>query len=427
MSGRWMIVGAVSLLLAACGGGGGGDGGEEVTTGEMTAEEHARMQAGGAQGATDTTGQALRQPVYLTDAQERALGVVYTTVRRETLTKAVRTVGQIMPAESRLADVTTKIEGFVEELFVNTTGAAVRRGQPVLAIYSPALVAAQEEFLTAKRLVARVDSSAPEAWRGAQATLEAARRRLVYWDISAEQIEQLERSGQVTKTLTLASPVNGIVLEKDVTEGQRVMPGERLYRIADLSEVWVEGEVFEQDLRLVREGGQAHIEVAAYPGEHVMGRVTFVYPTVDVESRTNRVRVTVPNRGLRLKPGMFATLYFDAVVGRDVLAVPMEAVVVTGERNLVFVRDSAGMLAPREVVLGLRAGDRVQVLSGLREGETIVGAANFLVDAESRLGSTGAGMPGMQHDAAPVKDSVPRTPVRDSVPGAPAPEHRGHD
>ncbi|HET7038575.1 MAG TPA: efflux RND transporter periplasmic adaptor subunit, partial [Gemmatimonadales bacterium] len=231
MSGRWMIVGAVSLLLAACGGGGDEGGGGEGAAGEMTAEEHARMQAGGGQGATDTSGQVLRQPVHLTEAQERALGVVYTTVRRETLTKEIRTVGQIMPAESRLADVTTKIEGFVEALFVNTTGAAVRRGQPLLAIYSPMLVAAQEEFLTAKRLAARVDSSAPEAWRGAQATLDAARRRLAYWDISAEQIATLEQSGQVTKTLTLASPVRGIVLEKDVIEGQRVMPGEKLYRI----------------------------------------------------------------------------------------------------------------------------------------------------------------------------------------------------
>jgi RND family efflux transporter MFP subunit len=327
-----------------------------------------------------------------------------------------------MPAESRLADVTTKIEGFVEALFVNTTGAAVRHGQPLLAIYSPMLVAAQEEFLTAKRLTARVDSSAPEAWRGAQATLEAARRRLTYWDITAEQIATLERSGEVTKTLTLVSPVHGIVLEKDVLEGQRVMPGERLYRIADLSEVWVEGELFEQDLRLVREGGQAHIEVAAYPGEHVMGRVSFVYPTVDVESRTNRVRVTVPNRGLRLKPGMFATIYFDAVIGRDVLAVPTEAVVVTGERNLVFVRDAEGMLTPRDVVLGSRAGDRVHVLSGLQEGETIVGAANFLVDAESRLGSTGGGMPGMQHGGQGTQ-----VPPRDtSKAPSPPPEHR-HD
>jgi RND family efflux transporter MFP subunit len=199
------------------------------------------------------------------------------------------------------------------------------------------------------------------------------------------------------------------------------MPGEPLYRIADLSEVWVEGEVFEQDLRLVREGGQAHIEVAAYPGEHVMGRVSFVYPTVDVESRTNRVRVTVPNRERRLKPGMFATVYFDAVVGNDLLVVPTEAVVVTGERNVVFVRDAQGMLTPRDVVLGTRAGDRVAVLAGLSEGETIVGAANFLVDAESRLGGTGGGMPGMQHGG-------PTVPApRDTARARPPAEHRDHD
>ncbi len=345
MTARWAMAGIVVALVAACGGEGAQ---EDAAAMGMTAEEHARMQAGGGQGAVDTAGQALRQPVHLTAAQERALGVMYTTVRRATLTKEVRTVGQIMPAESRLADVTTKIEGFVERLFVNTTGESVRRGQPMLAIYSPMLVAAQEEFLTARRLAARVDSTAAEAWRGAQATLEAARRRLAYWDITEDQIATLERTGQVTKTLTLVSPVHGIVLEKAVLEGQRVMPGERLYRIADLSEVWVEGEVFEQDLRLVREGGQAHIEVAAYPGEHVMGRVSFVYPTVDVVSRTNRVRVTVPNRDRRLKPGMFATIYFDAIVGRDLLVVPTEAVVVTGERNVVFVRDAEGMLhAPR--------------------------------------------------------------------------------
>jgi RND family efflux transporter MFP subunit len=406
MTGRRAMAGLTLLVAAGCGGGGPQGSPDSAAAMGMMAGEHARMQAGGGQGGVDSGGREPRRPVHLTEAQERALGVVYTTVRRETLGKEIRTVGQIMPAESRLADVTSKVEGFVEALYVNTTGAAVRRGQPLLAIYSPVLVAAQEEFLTARRLAARVDSSAPDAWRAAQATLEAARRRLAYWDISAEQIRALERSGQVTKTLTLVSPVHGIVLDKRVVEGQRVMPGEQLYRVADLSEVWVEGEVFEQDLRLVRAGGQAHIEVAAYPGEHVMGRVSFVYPTVDVESRTNRVRVTVPNRERRLKPGMFATIYFDAVVGNDLLVVPTEAVVVTGERNVVFVRDAQGMLTPRDVVLGTRAGDRVAVLAGLAEGETIVGAANFLVDAESRLGSTGGGMPGMQHGGQPV----PRPP-----------------
>ncbi|MGA7271900.1 MAG: efflux RND transporter periplasmic adaptor subunit, partial [Acidimicrobiia bacterium] len=249
------------------------------------------------------------------------------------------------------------------------------------------------------RLALSIDTSAGEAWQAAQATLEASRRRLAWWDITPGQISRLEQSGEVTKTLTLVSPVSGIVLEKNLVEGQRVMPGEKLYRIADLHEVWVEGELFEQDLKFVREGMQAHIEVSAYPGEHVMGRVSFVYPTVDVRSRTNRVRVTVANRDLRLKPGMFATIYFESDLGGSFPSVPMAAVIVTGERNLVFIQDSTGMLSPREVVLGARAGDRVQVLDGLKEGEVIVGSANFLVDAESRLATTGSVMPGMQHGA----------------------------
>jgi len=201
----------------------------------------------------------------------------------------------------------------------------------------------------------------------------------------------------VTKTLTLVAPVDGIVLEKDVVEGQRVGPGARLYRLADLSSVWVEGELFEQDLQFVSVGARAHIEVAAYPGVHMMGQVSFVYPTVDERSRTNRVRLRVANPELRLKPGMFATVYFDAEIGSDVISIPIDAVVATGERNLVFHHHEDGSLHPHEVVLGARAGDRVQILAGLDAGEEIVASANFLVDAESRLAGTGGSMPGMHH------------------------------
>lgn len=377
-----------SALLVACGDGDGSRAG-----GAAGAADHSATGAG--EGSSEA--EALeRQAVHLSAEQERALGVVYVTVTRETLTRSIRTVGRIAAAEPNVADVTPKIEGFIEQLFVASTGETVRRGQRLLTLYSPELVAAQEELLTARRLVAGIDSTAREAWRSAGAMLEASRRRLAYWDISPEQIARLESTGEVTKTLTLVAPASGIVLEKDVFEGQRVMPGMRLYRIADLTEVWVEGEVFEQDIRFVEEGAQAHIEVAAYPGEHEMGLVSFVYPTVDVQSRSNRVRVTVPNRDLRLKPGMFATIFFDVQVADEALTVPMEAVVVTGERNLVFSRDADGMLEAREVVLGARAGERIAILSGLSEGERIVGSANFLVDAESRLGGA-EGMPGTQH------------------------------
>ncbi len=386
---------------------------EDTSMPGMTAEEHARMQAGGTQGATDTAGQALRRPVQLTAQNERALGVVYATVHRETLTKNVRTVGEIQSPEQNVTDITPKVDGFVEQLFVSTTGETVRKGDPILALYSPALVAAQEEFLIAKSLVTRVDSSAGEAWRAALATLDAARRRLSYWDIPDAQVAELEATGRVTKTMTLVSPVSGIVLEKSVLEGQRVMPGQRLYRIADLSEVWVEGEVFEQDVPLLRVGVQVHVEVSGRPGEHLMGQVSFVYPTVDIRSRTNRVRLTVANPDGRLKPGMFATIYFEALLGRDVLVVPRDAVVVTGTRNLVFVRDAEGSLHPREVVLGFRSADHIQILDGVREGETVVASANFLVDAESRLGSTEGSMPGMQHQEPGAVTREPPPPEHD--------------
>lgn len=387
------VLGAGVALLAACGGGS-----ENGASLEMTPEEHARMQSG-AQGEVDSTGAALRQPVHLTGSQETALGVVYLTVDSRTLERTVRTVGRVVTAEDRVVEVTLKVEGFVDKLYVGTTGEAVRRGQPLLALYSPELVAAQEELLTAKRLASRVDSTAGEAWRSAQAMLEASRRRLSYWDIGDDQVERLEQTGVVTRTMTLTAPVSGIVLEKAVVDGQRIAPGSLLYRLADLSEVWVEGDVFEQDLQFVELNSQSHMEVAAYPGEHLMGRVSFVYPTVNVASRTNRVRVAVANPDQRLKPGMFATMFFDAQLP-EAVTLPLEAVLITGTRNLVFVRDTAdGMLYPREVVLGAQSGGFVQILSGLQSGETIVGSANFLVDAESRLGSTESDMPGMQHDS----------------------------
>ncbi|MEN8376771.1 MAG: efflux RND transporter periplasmic adaptor subunit [Gemmatimonadota bacterium] len=357
--------------------------GMDTSTGEVDHTQHGA-------GAPGT-----REPVMLTAEQERALGVTYTVVRRMPLERAIRTVGRIEAAESAEATVTPKVDGFVEKLLVGTTGESVRRGQPLLTLYSPALVAAQEQLLTALRLAEQVDTSATEAYRSAQAMLSAARRRLDFWDITTGQIDRLIESREVRRTLTLVSPVNGVVLEKPVVEGQRVEPGTLLYRLADLSVVWVEGDVFEQDLQLIREGTPAHIEVSAYPGEHIMGRVAFVYPTVDVQTRTNRVRVTLANPELRLKPGMFVTVFFDVVIGDDVLAVPLDAVIVTGERNLVFVHEPDGTLRPQQVVLGQAAGGHVQILSGLEEGTEVVGSANFLVDAESRLGGSG-GMPGMQ-------------------------------
>ncbi len=397
MTGNYRTVATALVVLAgvlsAC-----GQQGSDGALPAESAEDHSGHVHGGMSGATDSTGAAVRQPIRLSAAEERALGVTYTEVRREPFQRTIRTVGRIEIPEPNLAEITTRVDGFVERLLVNTTGQTVRRGEPVLELYSPALVAAQEELQTARRLLDRIHPSDGTAREQAEAVLEAARRRLEYWDVAPDQIRAFEDSGAVSRVVTLLSPAAGIVLEKDVVEGQQVRAGQRLFRVADLSEVWVEGDVFEQDLQFVSQGAQAHIEVSAYPGVHLMGRVSFVYPTVDEETRTNRVRVTVPNRDFTLKPGMFATIYFDATLGEQVLAVPLDAVVITGERNIVFVHGDDGSLVPREVVLGARSGDRVEILQGLSEGETVVASANFMVDAESRLGVTGGSMPGMQHE-----------------------------
>jgi RND family efflux transporter MFP subunit len=418
---------AMLLPVTACGP-------EESADAPAPAEmDHSQHQMGMGS-ATDSTGAAAREPVTLTASQERALGVTYTQVSRSALETTVRTVGQIEAPEENLAEVTPKVDGFVERLFVATTGETVRRGQALLTLYSPELVAAQEELLTAMRLRDRLaPGTTGPALQNAERMVDAARRRLAWWDISEAQVERLESSGTITKTLTLASPVSGIVLEKSVVEGQKVRTGEPLYRVADLSEVWVEGDVFEKDIRFVREGSVAHIEVDAYPGRHYMGTVSFVYPVVDRVSRTNRVRVRLANQDLDLKPGMFATIFFDVRIDDDAVVVPMEAVIVTGVRNLVFVREPNGTLRPQEVVLGPSAGGRVEILEGLTPGEEIVASANFLVDAESRLAATGGGMPGKQHGthAMPSSGSYPG-PDSDAVEAAPidsaAPvDHSGHD
>lgn len=337
---------------------------------------------------------AERAPVHLSAEQAHAIGVTFTVVERGPLTRTVRTVGQVVPAEPGLADITAKIDGFVEKLYVDATGVTVRRGQPLLTLYSPMLVAAQEELLAAKGLDSAAHSPDTES------LLDASRRRLSYWDISRAQIEHIESTGEVTKTLTLTAPVNGVVLEKLVVAGQSVTSGMKLFRIADLRTVWIEGAVFEQDLAFIRIGAPVQAELTAYPGQFVNGRVSFVWPTVDEQSRTVRVRVAFANPGGLLKPGMYATLLFEArAPGGDVVQVPAEAVVQTGVRNLVFVVGPDGALTPREIVLGPRAGGRFQVLSGLTGGERIVASANFLVDAESRLATgTGTAMPGMDMD-----------------------------
>jgi Cu(I)/Ag(I) efflux system membrane fusion protein len=337
-----------------------------------------------------------RSPVRLDAAAARRIGVGYATVELKVIDHSVRTVGTVTYDETRIVDVNPKVEGWVERLYVDFTGAPVRRGQPLLALYSPMLVSAQEELILARRLF---DESAadPEgrAAERAMRLLEAARRRLAYWDIPSGEIRRIEETGTPTKTLTLSSPASGFVVEKSVFEGARIGPGMNLYRIADLSTIWVDGEVFEKDLGLVREGQMARVTVQAYPGETFSGQVTYVYPTVTMEARTGRVRVALANPGLRLKPGMYAEVELEVSAGEPRLVVPRGAVHATGERSWVFLQTSEGTLVAREVTTGRVAGSDIEILAGLEEGDSIVASANFLIDAESSMGSAIDAMPGM--------------------------------
>ena len=353
---------------------------------------------------TASAAKAMGSSVTLTAAEAKRIGVTYATVAVGTLAKEVRTVGQVTFDETRVRTIALKVDGFVERLIVNSTGQAVSAGQPLLTISSPMLVTAQEELLLAKRLQADVSGASSETRRSADDMLSSSRRRLAYWDIPAAEINEIERSGQVRKTLTLRAPVGGYVLEKTVIGGQKVMAGEALYKVADLSTLWVEGAVFEQDLSTVHVGGSVQADFVAFPGEHRLGRISYIYPTLNPDTRTVRVRVVLSNPNLKLKPGMYATIRIAGRERASVLTVPRSAVLSTGERSIVFVKEANGQLTPREVALGTTNDDRIEVVRGLSAGETVVASATFLVDAESNLGKALGGMgnmPGMEMTTPP--------------------------
>ncbi len=333
-------------------------------------------------------------PVHLTPEQARRIGVTYATVEAGPMLSVFRTVGTVAYDETRLVIVNPKIEGWVEKLYVDFTGAPVTKGQPLMAVYSPMLVSAQEELILARKLLDGAGASEGAA-TNARELLAASRRRLSYWDIPMSEIDRIERSGTTQKSLMLRAPASGLVVEKAVFQGQRIMPGMDLYKIADLSTVWVEGEVFEKDLALIQLGSRARITFDSYPGEAFSGKVSYVYPTVTADSRTGRIRIELPNPRLRLRPGMYANMEFQVAVHRQGIHVPRSAVLQTGERTLVFVRADDGMLVPREIRAGAVTTEHVEVLSGLKVGEVVVSSANFLIDAESNLGAAAGAMQGM--------------------------------
>lgn len=407
MKTRNQVLVAGVLVLAAVGvvAVNGMDGGvQDGAQDPMEGHDHSAMGAGASEA----------QPVTLGADAGRRIGVTFATVTKGSLPRTVQTVGFVTYDETRLTTVSPKVDGWVEELFVDFEGAPVSAGQPLLALYSPGLVTAQEELLLAKGLLEQASQSGGGRSRGnAEALLAAARRRLAYWDIPEEEIQAIEERGSVSKTLTLRSPASGIVVEKDVVEGGRIMPGMDLYRIADLSRVWIEAEVFEKDLSLVELGSHGMVSFESYPGEMFHGNVTYVYPTVSSTARTGRVRLELSNPGLRIKPGMYAEVELQSPALDQTLLVPRTAVLQTGERSMVFHRMSNGQLHPMEVVTGLAAGDQIQILSGVTEGTVVAASATFLIDAESNLGAAMAAMAGMDHSAMDMGEEAPDAEVMD--------------
>ena len=372
-----------------------------------SASQSAATNEHAAHGAAPATSGA--QTVMLSAADAQRIGVTYAAATLAPLEREIRTVGQVTFDETRVTTISTKIDGWIEALYVNFEGQPIGAGTPLFAIYSPMLVTAQEELLLARRLVSDVAGGSPEARENAASLLASARRRLTYWELSSEDVAAIERSGEVRRTIAIRSQVSGFVVTKSVLQGQRVMAGEPLYRVANLGTVWVEGEVFERDLQALRLGQTVSAELDAFPGRPRRGRITYIYPTLNAETRTTRVRVELANPGLQLKPGMYATLRWPGGVSSSALTVPRSAVISTGQRNLVFVKRIDGMLEPRDVSLGATSAARIEILSGIAVGDTVVASATFLLDAESNLSTLLGGMgnmPGMDM-TAPTKGPAP--------------------
>ncbi len=315
------------------------------------------------------------------------IGVRYTKIHRRDFARILRTVGMVTYDERRVRTVSARISGWVEKLHANFTGQTVRKGTPLLEIYSPDLVTTQQEYLLALRTARQVAESPFGSVReSASSLLASARKRLLYWNVPQSEIERLERTGQVQRTVRLNAPTSGVVIRKLVEEGQHVREGMTLFEIADLSQVWIVASIYDDELPWLRAGQRVRVTLPYLPGRSFTGEIDYVYPYLEQTSRVVKVRIVLSNPGFELRPGMYADVECRGPMIRDAVVIPTEAVIRTGKRNLVFVARGGGKFEPREVMLGEEDGrGHVRVLAGLPEGESVVTSAQFLLDSESRL------------------------------------------
>jgi Cu(I)/Ag(I) efflux system membrane fusion protein len=317
--------------------------------------------------------------------RQQLIGVTYAKVEKTPLKTTVRAVGTVALDRLRHWDYVSRVEGYVQKLAVSARGESVKLGQPLLTLYSPDLLATQREFIEALRIRddAR-ESGLAENIASADRLVGAARRRLALWNLGEPQLEALEKSRLAQDTLTLSSPFDGVVLELMTNQGSRVVPGDHLVDVADLSVVWIWAEFYQEELPLVRPGAMVAISTSAYPNEKLTGKIALVDPFLNEAKRTGRVRIDVDNPQTKLRPDMYVNVELELDLGEG-LTVPVSAVLPTGERNIAFVDKGEGRLEPRFVEVGRKVGDRYVVTNGLAEGDRIVTSANFLIDAEAKV------------------------------------------
>ena len=376
----------------------------------------------------ESAGEEAPGTIKINPATVQSMGVTTTKVEVRPLSRLTLTVGMVTFDERNLNVITTKMDGWVERLYVRATGDPIHRGQNLLSIYSPELVTTQNEYLLAlKNLKSLQKSGFPELEEGARRLLAASRQRLKYWDIPDSQIAELEETGQVKKTLTLVSPVNGIVTKREVTQGMFVKAGMPALEVADLSNIWVDADIYQYELPWIKVGQPVTMTLDYLPGETFRGRIDYIYPYMKEATRTARVRLRFPNPRLKLKPDMFAQVKIQSPVAHSAVVVPSDAVLDTGLKQHVFLALGQGRFEPREVKLGvLGNGGMREVLSGLKGGEEVVTSAQFMLDSESRFreavqlmmpgaeagspkGETPMAMPGMKMEKTPP--AVPATPA----------------
>jgi len=355
---------------------------------------------------------AQNKGVMVSQQKQQMIGVKTEPATIRDLTHTIRTVGQVEVDERRLTHMHTKLEGWVQELYVKFTGEHVQKDQKLFEMYSPELVSTQEEYLLALKAVKSLgDSEFPEIAENARSLLEVTRQRFSLWDITPDHIRDLEKTGKVLRTLPLHAPSSGYVMHMAVREGMHVMPAMELYALADLSTVWVLADVYEYEIPLVELGQEATVTFSYFPGQTFKGKVTYVYPILETKTRTVKVRFELPNPKWALKPGMFANIDIQIPRGKR-LVIPNTAVLDSGTEQLVFIDQGQGMFEPRKVTVGVRTRDAYEILEGIKAGELVVTRGNFLIDSESNLkAATEMMMPGM--DMGKKKNDEQSMPMGD--------------